>query len=540
MARRGKGVAAVGLLSVLLLVSLVFSVSAKQQQQKQDNSSSTSVSVTVKTKEGVLEGFQQGETLYFLGIPYAVPPTGTLRWAPPKPFPAWTGTLNATSFSPACYQGQGTAFVAGGRPMSEDCLYVNVFAPQGATAYANLPVMVWIYGGGFDSGDAASYNATSLVGHDVVVVTFNYRLGPLGFAAHPALQATSHDGSTGFYGILDQVLALKWVQRNIEYFGGNPNNVTLFGESAGAISTCVHLVLPASHGLFNITLFESAFCDIWDLSTGMAEGERLAAGLGCNASLSNEAMVSCMRSASPQTLIKTLWKPWFPVVDGVYLTAQPSQYLANGTFNPITAALVGTNANEFAFFGCQQYRNITAEQYVFIIGGFFGPETAKLVLAQYPVNVYSSPVEALNAVFSDLVFRCPSKYLADKVSSTGVSTYMYSFTHVPAFAKDPCFGPAHAFEMAFVYPEMLPLYLHDFHGQPFTPAEKELSVFMRSAWTNMAATGVPTPSWPKYNAESSPYLQLNIPLANSQNFLDKQCAFWAKHPCKSNLKTCQH
>ncbi|MBN2169541.1 MAG: carboxylesterase family protein, partial [Actinobacteria bacterium] len=212
---------------------------------------------TIELDSGAVSGKRQGEVISYLGIPYASPPTGKLRWTPPQPVSPWSKTKACNKFGPACPQIKSKFYDVG--PTSEDCLYLNVWVPERRSG-SEFPVLVWLHGGGFTTGAGSQdlYNGSNLALKGFVVVTLNYRLGPLGFLALPALSDESPEGSSGNYGLLDQIAALQWVQRNIEAFGGDKDRVTLFGESAGAVSTCFFLLSPAAEGLFQYAIIESA------------------------------------------------------------------------------------------------------------------------------------------------------------------------------------------------------------------------------------------------------------------------------------------
>ena len=231
----------------------------------------------VATADGRLRGQAAGTIDEFLGIPYAAPPVGPLRWRPPQPAAHWTGVRPATKFGPHCPQ-TGSPF--GLASMSENCLFLNVYAPAGSLR-GSLPVMVWIHGGDLTAGESNDYNPAGLVRDGTVVVTINYRLGALGFLADPALK--SPNGSSGDYGLMDQQAALRWVQQNIRQFGGNPRNVTIFGESAGGLSVLSQLVSPAARGLFTKAIIESGSYSLLQpsLATAEASGEAFAAKAGC-------------------------------------------------------------------------------------------------------------------------------------------------------------------------------------------------------------------------------------------------------------------
>ncbi len=228
----------------------------------------------VGTANGAVRGLANGAVDEFLGIPYAAPPVGALRWRPPQPAASWPGVRDATKFAPHCPQ---PASPFGQASMSEDCLFLNVFTPSHQTTRSHRPVMVWIHGGALVSGESDDYSPAKLVADGVTVVTLNYRLGALGFLAHPAL--ADANGQSGDYGLMDQQAALRWVQRNIASFGGNPRNVTLFGESAGGLSTLSQVASPQARGLFERAIVESGSYNLTQASLSAAEaaGEAFAA-----------------------------------------------------------------------------------------------------------------------------------------------------------------------------------------------------------------------------------------------------------------------
>ena len=238
------------------------------------------------TAGGAVRGKTVAATDEFLGIPYAAPPVGALRWQPPRPAAPWHGVRQAVSYAQHCPQPSSPFGAAGA---SEDCLYLNVFAPAGARA-SNLPVMVWVHGGSLRTGESDDYNPAGLVRDGVVVVTINYRLGALGFLADAAL-ASRPGGPSGNYGLMDQQAALRWVQRNIRGFGGNPGDVTLFGESAGGLSTLSQLVSPGARGLFQRAIVESGTYQLTQqpLAAAEAAGQAFAAKAGCAANVANAA-----------------------------------------------------------------------------------------------------------------------------------------------------------------------------------------------------------------------------------------------------------
>ena len=264
---------------------------------------------TVRTVEGQVQGFVRNGVSTFLGIPYAAPPVGAQRWQPPQPVAAWTQTLNATKFANTCPQITELGVFAGPVSVTEDCLFLNVFTPHANNGHANngkkLPVLVWIHGGGLFDGESDDYDATALVkggpAGPTVVVTINYRLGLLGYFGHPALDAEGHD--FGNYGLMDQQAALRWVQRNIAAFGGDPGNVTVGGQSAGSTSTAALVISPASAGLFHRAIFESGpFLTVAPRELAEQRGSKFADAAGCGEEV-NGAAAACLRKLSVQKIL---------------------------------------------------------------------------------------------------------------------------------------------------------------------------------------------------------------------------------------------
>ncbi|HYS36803.1 MAG TPA: carboxylesterase family protein, partial [Pseudonocardiaceae bacterium] len=276
----------------------------------------------VHTSDGALLGTTTAGVNQFLGVPYAAPPVGGLRWQPPQPAARWSGVRAATAFAPHCAQpvsgfGQGST--------SEDCLFLNVFTPSGHRA-ANLPVMVWIHGGALVAGESNDYPGAGLVADGAIVVTINYRLGALGFLAHPAL-ANSPGGPSGDYGLMDQQAALHWVQRTIRAFGGNPHDVTIFGESAGGLSVLSQLASPTAHGLFAKAIVESgAYNPVQaSLATAEATGQAFAAKAGCA-----DQTAACLRDLPVTTILANEdTSGYTPNIDGKVLTQSLRPAFAN-------------------------------------------------------------------------------------------------------------------------------------------------------------------------------------------------------------------
>jgi para-nitrobenzyl esterase len=313
----------------------------------------------VQIDTGMLHGTQLHDTLAWRGVPYAAPPVGPLRWRPPQPPAAWSGVREASGFGYACMQ-SGTSQAPKDTPMgSEDCLTLNVWRPSGGSAAR--PVMVFIHGGYFAWGSSNFrkegvdlYDGAELAARgDVVVVTLNYRLGPFGFLAHPALAEEDPHHSTGDYGLLDQIAALQWVQRNIAAFGGDPRRVTVFGQSAGAISTAALYASPLARGLFAGAIVHSGNGNAKSLQAAARGGITLAKQVGCDRATTQDT-VQCMRAQTPSAIAAAVpeqYAPgglqYAPVVDGWVLPRRPIDLVAHGEQNQVPL-IVATTSNEFS------------------------------------------------------------------------------------------------------------------------------------------------------------------------------------------------
>src|SRR5215471_12790244 len=348
-------------------------------------------SAVVRTENGLVRGTVAAGVRSFLGIPFAAPPVGDLRFRAPQPAAGWSGVRDATKFGSACAQVPGVFAANGGRgSASEDCLFLNVITPNPARVLR--PVMVWIHGGGFVAGSASQYDATALAEKGgAVVVTINYRLGPIGFLALPGLSAESADGSSGNYGIEDQQAALRWVRRNILRFGGNPLDVAIFGESAGGLSVCANLVSPRAAHLFQRAITESGPCvaPLPTLATAEAQSGAAAARVGC---ADPATQVACLR-ALPAGALLTSGGTSGPNVDGAVLPQQIPAAITAGQLNRVPV-MEGTNHDEDRLFVAIQFdlagRPVTAAQYPALVQGLAGANAAK-VLAEYPLAAFASP-----------------------------------------------------------------------------------------------------------------------------------------------------
>ena len=461
----------------------------------------------VRTGSGLLRGTVGPDHRLFQGIPYAAPPVGPLRWQPPAPMPAWPGVRDAVRRGPWCIQPDA----ADVDPISEDCLTLNVWTPTGSAAEP-LPVMVWIHGGSFMRGAGDIYHAQRLaVRGRIVVVTINYRLGALGFLADPAL------GDPGNYGLADQQAALRWVRDNIDEFGGDPDKVTIAGESAGGMSVCDHLVAPDSAGLFRSAIIQSGPCQA---QVEVPEAQRISReytdSLGCGERGTAqqdpaEQIASCLRALPPDRLTTPLWYSRFgtdhlsgPVVGGALLPQDPVPVFREPPDKGGPAGkpvLLGVNRDEFTMFVALRYlrvgQEITAGEYPDELSDTFGRDSAAAVAEHYPPARFDGSVSlAYAAAATDDIFAC----LADRMArglAGGAPVYGYEFDdpHAPApelYDQVPFpIGATHSLEMR---------YLFDIGGAPpLDSAQRRLSDQMIEYWTGFVVTGAPIavdePDW---------------------------------------------
>jgi para-nitrobenzyl esterase len=490
----------------------------------------------VSTQRGPVQGVGYGDgSAAFLGIPYAAPPTGERRWRAPEPPAPWTQPREATAFGGTCPQ----TSMFGGKPVAstEDCLYLNVWTPS-LKPQRPAPVMVWIHGGGFTMGSTSLelYDGAALAREGVVVVSMNYRLGALGFLAHPTLTAENAQPGSGNYGLMDQRLALQWVRDNVAAFGGDPNNVTLFGESAGAISVCLQMLSPQSQGLFQRVIAESGTCyltglPLHDPGTPAVEdsaeerGVRFAHEVGCT----EGDVAACLRTKTPEQLLAASGPaldllvprvPFGPIVDGQVLPAAPRQLLAERKYTPVPL-LLGTNADEGTLFTMKAKLD-TPEQYEQAMRTR-SPVHAEQLLRIYPVTAFATPRDAFNHVMRDALFLCPSRRLARTVVEHGQPVYAYHFTYAPKsfFGLFTNLGAFHAAELPFVFAaEQGVMKLGN-------AQERELSEKVLGYWTRFATHGNPNgegaAEWPAYTREGEPHLVLDLKLGQGARLDQAHC-----------------
>jgi para-nitrobenzyl esterase len=483
--------------------------------------------MVVGLANGAIRGERAGGTDEFLGIPYAAPPLGPLRWRPPQPPAHWKGVRPATRFAPHCPQ-TGGAF--GRASSSEDCLYLNVYAPAGHRR-SGLPVMVWIHGGAFVGGESDDYDPRALVADGVIVVTINYRLGALGFLAHPAL-AAHPGGPSGDYGLMDQQAALRWVHGNIGSFGGDPGNVTIFGESAGGQSVLLQLISPGARGLFAKAIAESGGYALKPkpLASAEAAGRAFAAKAGCASQTAQ-----CLRSLPVATVLADQNQSGASAdIDGLVLTRQLKAALGSGDFSQVPV-IDGSNHDEWRLFVALAIftgHPVTAASYQPMIATTLhvSHQIAAVIAAHYPLSRYRSPALALSAVGTDAIFACPT-LLLDQAMSRYVPTYAYEFNDEGAPASYPSpgfpYGATHAAELQYLFG--LP---GAGHGA-LSARQERLAAAMRLEWTSFARSGVPSaagaPAWPRVTAHGQSMLSLipPEPVAEHSFATEHRCAFWA-------------
>lgn len=487
----------------------------------------TSAKNTVETQFGTIEGLASKSGSQFLGIPYAKAPVGDLRWRAPQPIDALPEGFTATDFGPSCAQAPSPF----GEPsLSEDCLYLNIYRPRGAfPAGRKVPVMVWIHGGAFTYGTGKIYDPTPLTKKGVMVVTINYRVGALGFMAHPALSAEA--GSSGNYGIQDQQMALQWVQDNIADFGGNPDNVTLFGQSAGGLSVHAHLASPGSTRLFDKAIIQSGayLLEQPDIANWEYVGLGVAAAAGCP-----DQSPACLRSLPVEAILANQDPGalgWLPIVDGNTLPLSVAAALFTGNFNQVSV-MEGTTADEYTLFTALSYdltgNPITNDTYLSAITDLgFPAEVAPLIASYYPPYLYDSPGAAFSDLGTDMLFACNGQ-TSLQLLSQHVTTYGYEFNdpNAPFTTLPPVSFPYKATHGAEI-----PYLMNTVGGGEFNKDQKKLSRQMIRFWTNFAKTGNPNGRhtlWDEYNPVSPTMLSLQPPRAVPiQSFNeDHNCDFW--------------
>jgi para-nitrobenzyl esterase len=488
----------------------------------------------VTTDKGKVEGKLDEVTgkPMFLGIPYAASPAGALRWKPPADVKAWPGVRKAVAFGTRCPQVDDGIW---SKPSaySEDCLYLNVWTP--ATGSGRRPVMFYIHGGGFLAGDSGDMGLGPLLNgahlaaeRDVVVVTINYRLGALGFLVHPALDA-ENGGRSGNYGLLDMIAALKWVQANIENFGGDPKKVMIFGHSAGATATCAVLVSPLAKDLFASAAIQSGWCGAATAQERRDAGVKVAEKLGCRG---NDANVTCLRRLPPRNILREvgafdrsyyIFAPWQTshtlaagaTVDGYVLPDVPLNMLKAGTHNHVPL-IIGSTHDEFEFFISDLSRIITCHDHVDYLRKQFGTD-ANTVLHHYPCPFGFARGASVQAG-GDFYFTCPMRRAARAAAASQTEpVYQYLFSY--PVNSITLIKASHLSDIPYVFGTFL---------ETATPAAwyRHMELY----WTNFAANGDPNAqglgTWSRYDRNRDNFINFGLLITEETNLKNGRCDFW--------------
>jgi len=486
----------------------------------------------VLTEHGLVKGVAAPGLTVYKGIPFAAPPVGDLRWRAPQPAAKWTGVRPATDFAPDPFQGDGKGNV------SEDCLYLNIWTPA-KSANEKVPVLVWIYGGGFSFGSTSTpvHNGEHLARKGVVLVSINYRVGPLGFLAHPELSAESPHHASGNYGLLDQIAGLQWVKKNIAAFGGDPDKVTIFGESAGGIAVSMLCASPEAKGLFRGAISQSGGSFGPSRPTTypgenmkvLADAEQAGVAFATKA---GAASIADLRKIAPEKLPPG-WgsgAAW-PIVDGWVVPGDQHKLYEAGKYNDV-AILVGYNSDEGLSFPSGK----TPAEYIANTQKRYGPFADKL-LAAYPAGPAAVPKTARN-LSRDAAFGWQTWSWANLQVLTGKSkVYLYHFDQHPAHpagSPEADHGMAHGMDVPYVFQTLDP------NDAKLTAGDRAISDAVSTYWTNFAKQGDPNgpgvPAWPQYTGKNGHVMHFHdeaapgpVPSAAALEVLDTYFA-WRRTP----------
>jgi para-nitrobenzyl esterase len=496
------------------------------------------VTSVLSTNSGPVRGIEQGAMNAYLGIPYAAPPVGPLRWMPPQKPASWTAALDASKFGSSCAQNAdlGVFAQAGG---TEDCLYLNVYVgKQAAQSKEKLPVLFWIHGGSLWVGAGSDYDPRKLaVDGKAIVVTINYRMGMFGFFAHPAIDREGHMFAN--YGLMDQQFAMDWVQQNISQFGGDPGNVTIFGESSGGTSVLSQIAAPSSAGKFQHAIAMSgatvvqkhpAFGSTRPLDAAQDVGTAFAKAAGCE----GDASAECLSKLTTGQIL-AIQTPYLinqTIIDGTFMPIAPAEAFKTGKFNHVTLLNGNVRDEGTVFVGLPENATgvaMTADAYKTTIESFYGQPLAQQVLQQYPASNYNSPSEAFGAANTASQFACPARMVNQWVSKT-IPTYAYEFADrtAPSYLEPTTYplGAAHTYELPYIFP--------GFHGAAdktvsLNPLQEKLSDEMVQLWAQAGKVASRDGKWERYDNDKDNYLSLTLPKARmmSQPFASlHNCKFW--------------
>ncbi len=461
----------------------------------------------VSIETGKLQGLTEGDVTSFKGIPYAAPPIGDLRWEPPKAPDHWSGTRSATEFGHDCMQVPTRSEAAPRRTVaSEDCLFVNVWVPKQRSR--KMPVMVWIHGGGWVVGGTSPdiYDGSEFARNGIVFVSLNYRLGRFGFFAFPELTKESTSSELGNYGYFDQLAALKWVQRNIAAFGGDPHQVAIAGESAGGFSVHVMMTSPLTTELFNRAIIQSGGGRLGLSSTGLREGsngqpsaEKIGVVFAESKGISGDGpeALKQLRALSPEAIVDGLSMATMftarstysgPIIDGTMVVEEPQTLYRAGKYRHVPI-VIGANSMDMG-----NSRASTIQEIFAPFGG-----SAQAAKAAYRAST-ATDVQALGvAVSSDAMMAEPARFVAQTLSSQGVSVWEFRFGYVAESKRMQWLGAPHATDVPFVFDTVKAHY-----GATLTPEDEKAAQQMNAYWANFVKTGNPNgtglPDWPAYHS----------------------------------------
>ena len=513
-----------GLLAVTLILAFsVFNLSARAWY----------VNGNIRVDGGLISGTTADGVTSYKGIPFAAPPVGELRWKAPQPVVAWEGIRQCNDFGPECPQApypQASLFYSPPQKQSEDCLYLNVWTA--AKANDKRPVMVWIHGGALTRGTGATptYNGTAFAKKGVVLVTINYRLGPLGYLAHSELTAESPNHSSGNYGVLDQIAALKWVRKNIAAFGGDPGRVTIFGESAGSWSVNVLVASPLAKGLFHRAIGESGG-QFGPMTYLKEDRDKLPSAEKIGAAFAKAAGADSIKAlrAVPAEKIVELFNSNAegrkfrsqPNVDGWVLPDEIRNIFARGKQNDVPV-IVGSNANEMTSLTTPLALPKTMEEYRKRVETQYG-EAAKEFEAVYPVKTDADISAAYLGILRDVTFTLPMRTWARAVATGRSKAYLYFFSHAPPNPNSKYLGAYHAGEIAYVFNNL------NRQNPLMTEADAKLSEMMMSYWVNFATTGDPNGKgllkWTPYDRNAEAYMDFGDSVQVRNHLLKEQLDF---------------
>ena len=465
---------------------------------------------TVTVAQGALHGAVAGPVASFKGIPFAAPPVGDLRWRPPQPPARWAGVREATAYGPACMQ-MGQARAGGTISQSEDCLVLNVWKPANAKPGAKLPVMVWIHGGAFIQGAGSSpfYDGTRFAERGVVLVTVNYRLGRLGFFAHPALAAENPKGPLGNYGLMDNVAALKWVKANAAAFGGDPNNVTVFGESAGGILVNFLMATPEAKGLFQKAISQSGFGRSAGRPIAGAEtvGASFASTLGVTGAGPEAAKaLRALTAAQLSAPVSGLSDPGIPgpIVDGVLVPEPPPAAFAAGREAKVPY-IAGGNSWEASLFP-QTKDNPEATL------ARLGPARARVMAAYGSAD----PATVAQDLTTETTVIEPDRHLARLHTKNGQKAWVYYFSYLPAAQRATVRGMSHGGEIVYAFSTLpdKPLTVGTRTIAAALPEDRRIAEAMTAYWVAFAKASDPDSAggvaWPRYDPATDPVLEFAV------------------------------